>query len=136
MTRTRPILFSVVAALFGMSLVAGSILEIAGSQLLPFGQMLLGADVPMAGLVFGIGFLIAAAEPGVQTTFTRLAIIYAVASILFQLIAGSQLGNHTVVLGIIVPVLAAILLVVFHPQPRLIVPTMSTSGGSPATEAG
>ena len=122
MTRARPILFSVVSALLGMSLVAAGLLDIYGSQILPIGQVLLGGNVPMAALVFGIGFLIAAAEPAVQTTFVRLAIIYAVASIIFQIFAGSQLGNHTFAQGIIVPVVAAVLLVALHPEPRLIVP--------------
>jgi len=134
LTRTRPILFSAVAALLGISLVASAILEMAGSQILPLGQFLLGGNVPMAALVLGIGFLLAAAEPALQTTFTRLAIIYAVASILFQLIAGSQLGNHVFVQGIIVPVVAAVLLVALHPQPRLIMPMMSSD--RPATTVG
>ena len=132
--KPRSILFAVVSALLGMSLVAGAVMEMAGSQIMPLGQALMGANVPMAALVLGIGFLIAAAEPPLQTTFTRLAIIYAVASIFFQLVAGSQLGNHTFPQGIIVPVAAAVLLVVLHPQPRQIVPAMGT--GRPVTEAG
>ena len=131
MTKPRSLLFSVVSALLGMSLVAGALLEVPGSQIIPLGQYLIGANTPMAALVFGIGFLVAAAEPAIQTTFVRLAVIYAVASVLFQLIAGSQLGNHTFVQGIVIPVVAAILLVVLHPSPRAIIP----SGGSsqPAT---
>ena len=117
-----------------MSLVGAAVVEMAGAQIFPMGQLLLVGNVPMAALVLGVGFLIAAAEPGVQTTFTRLAIIYAVASIFFQLVAGSQLGHHTFAQGIIVPVVAAILLVVFHPQPRLIVPV--TGSERPVTTLG
>jgi hypothetical protein len=116
-----------VSALLGMSLVAAGLLDMYGSQILPLGQWFLGANVPMAALVLGVGFLVAAAEPAVQTTFVRLAIIYAVASIFFQVVGGSQIGNHTLVQGIVIPVLAAILLIVLHPEPRLIVPTSGTT---------
>jgi hypothetical protein len=127
LTKARPLLFSLVSALLGMSLVGAAIVEMAGAQIFPMGQVLLGGNVPMAALVLGVGFLIAAAEPAIQTTFTRLAILYAIASIFFQLVGGSQLGNHTIGQGIIVPVIAAVLLVVFHPSPRLIVPTSPTT---------
>ena len=131
MTKPRPLLFSLVSALLGMSLVAGALLELPGSQIIPLGQYLIGANTPMAALVLGIGFLVAAAEPAIQTTFVRLAIIYAVASVLFQLIAGSQLGNHTLAQGIVIPLIAAILLVVLHPSPRAIIPVGSST--RPAT---
>ena len=129
MSNPRSLLFSLVSALFGMSLVAAGLLSIAAIQVIPLGQYLLGANEPMAVLILGVGFLVAAAEKPVQATFVRLAILYAVASIIYQLVAGAQLG-HTFIQAVIVPVLAAILLVVLHPNPRAIIPTTTTG---PAT---
>ena len=127
MGKSRALLFSVVMALLGMSLVAAAILISAGSQVFPIDQVILGANAPMAVLTLGIGFLVAAAERGVQTTFTRLAIIYAVASVIYQLTAGLGFGNHTFIQALVVPVVGAVLLIILHPEPRSIVP-MSASG--------
>lgn len=132
MGRSRSLLFSVVMALLGMSLVAAAILSIAGSQVFPIDQVYLGANAPMAVLTLGIGFLVAAAERGVQTTFTRLAVIYAVASVIYQFTAGPNLGNHTFPQAIVVPVIGAVLLVLLHPEPRSIVPM--ASGGMRSAE--
>ncbi|HEX6489665.1 MAG TPA: hypothetical protein VF137_12440 [Candidatus Dormibacteraeota bacterium] len=126
MSNPRSLLFSVVSALFGMSLVAAGILSIPGVQILPLGQYILGANEPIAVLVLGIGFLVAAIEKIVQPTFVRLAIIYALASIIFQLVAGSQAG-HTLVQAIAVPVIAAVLLVVLSPDPKAIIPSTSAA---------
>lgn len=127
MSNPRSLAYSVVSALLGMSLVAAGLLAIPGVQILPLGQWFLGANEPMAALILGIGFLVAAAERTVQPTFTRLAILYAIASIIFQFAAGSAFGNHTLVQGIAVPVVAAILLIVFSPNPRAIIPAATTS---------
>lgn len=126
MGKARSVLYSAVFALLGMSLVAAAILSIAGSQVFPIDQVVFGANAPMAVLTLGIGFLVAAAERAMQNTFTRLAIIYAVASIIYQLTAGSSLGNHTLMQAIVVPVVAAVLLILLHPNPRAIVPAMGT----------
>lgn len=131
MSNPRSLLFSVVSALFGMSLVAAGILSIPGVQILPLGQYILGANEPMAVLVLGIGFLVAAIEKIVQPTFVRLAIIYAVASVIFQLVAGSQAG-HTLIQGIAVPIIAAILLIVLSPDPKAIIPSTSAAAADTA----
>jgi peptidoglycan/LPS O-acetylase OafA/YrhL len=127
MGKARSVLFSVVMALLGMSLAAAAILSIAGSQILPLDQVFLGANGPMAVLTLGIGFLVAAAERGMQNTFTRLAIIYAVASVIYQFTAGPGLGNHTFMQAVIVPVVGAVLLILLHPDPRAIVPTTGST---------
>jgi hypothetical protein len=125
--KSRSILFSLVMALLGMSLVAAAVLTAAGSQVFPIDQVILGANAPMAVLTLGVGFLVAAAERGVQTTFTRLAIIYAVASVIYQLTSGLGFGNHMFIQALVVPVIGAILLTILHPDPRAIVP-MTGSG--------
>lgn len=127
MGKARSVLFSVVLALLGMSLVAAAVLSIASSQAIPLDQVILGANAPMAVLTLGIGFLVAAAERAMQTTFTRLAIIYAVASVIYQFTAGASLGNHLFMQAIIVPIVGAVLLILLNPDPRSIVP-MAGSG--------
>ena len=133
MGKSRSVLFAAVLALLGMSLVAAGILSITGAQILPLEQILLGGNAPMAALTLGVGFLIAAAERPLQTTFTRLAIIYAVASIIFQMTSGNAGGTH--VQAIVVPVVGALLLIVLHPDPRAIVPTMGSPMTSGATSS-
>ena len=122
MGKARSVLFSVVCGLLGMSLVAAAVLSIAGSQVFPLDQAILGANAPMAVLTLGIGFLVAAAERAMQNTFTRLAIIYAVASVVYQFTAGASLGNHTFMQAIVIPVVGAVLLIFLHPDPKAIVP--------------
>lgn len=135
MGRARSSLFSVVMALLGMSLVAASMLSLPGAQIFPVDQVFLGANAPMAVLVLGIGFLAAAVEKPIQSTFTRLAILYAVASVIYQVVAGPQLGNHMFVQAIVVPVVGAVLLILLHPEPRSIVPMGSGAHPSGATSS-
>src|SRR5947209_2026405 len=100
-----------------MSLVGAALVEVTGSTLFPFGQLFLGANVPMAALVLGVGFLAAAVEPTLRVAFTRLAVLYAIASILYQVIAAATIANQVHILAVVIPILAAILMVVFHPTP-------------------
>lgn len=134
MGKARSVLFSVVMALLGMSLVGAALLALPGAQVFPIDQVILGANAPMAVLILGIGFLAAAVERPLQNTFTRLAILYAVASIIYQLVAGSQLGNHTFLQAIIVPIAGAVLLILTHPEPRAIIPSggLGQPSGAPS----
>ena len=134
MGKTRSYLFAAVFALLGMSLVAAGILSITGSQIWPIDQILLGGNAPMAALTLGVGFLIAAVERPLQTAFTRLAIVYAVASVIFQLTSASAAGGSHMQ-AIVIPVVGAILLIVLHPDPRAIVPAMGSAMTSGATSS-
>ena len=88
---TRQRLLTIVMALMGLLLIAGSALSSFGNILFPV-DVLVGTHASVAGMAFGAGICLAAWNPSQNISWVRISILYAVLVLVYDVIAGFAFG--------------------------------------------
>ena len=126
MKNPRLLALTLVMLVLGVSLIAGAVLSLFSASIFPVDK-LLGSDSSAGSLALGIGICVAAVRPLAHTSWVRIAIIYAVVALIWQLIEAGVIGTQFSFTTIFVSLICAVLIIVLHPNRSELVPTMAQS---------
>lgn len=133
MAKYSHLALTAVMLLMGLLLIVGSLLASIGTTLFPFDQYV-GTRAAVAGVTFGAGIMLAAMRPAANVTWVRLAILYCVLDVLYEIVAFFWLGaSGASWLALIFSIIFGALLIILYPRRADLVPHESAvTAPSPA----
>lgn len=123
-----------VMLLMGLLLIVGSLLASIGTTLFPFDQYV-GTRAAVAGVAFGAGIMLAGMRPEQNVTWVRLAILYCILDVLFEIVSYFWLGaSGASWLALVFSIIFGVLLIALYPRRGDLVPheTAASASASPA----
>jgi hypothetical protein len=135
--KVRRIGLTVVLMLMGGLMIAGAVLSMIPTGLVPLDQWI-GVHASVAAAALGVGLCAAAWDPIGNVSWVRIAIIYSVLVVIYQFLALIVLGIPLSAGPLVYGIVSAVLLVVFYPFRAQLVPPRSdlragTAWGSTAS---
>jgi hypothetical protein len=122
--KVRRIGLSAVLMLMGGLLIAGAVLSMIPTGLIPLDQWI-GVHASVAAAALGVGLCAAAWDPIGNVSWVRIAIIYSVLVVVYQFLALIVLGVPLSAGPLVYGIFSAVLLVVFYPFRSQLVPPRS-----------
>lgn len=135
----RRIALSVVLTVLGVGLIAGGVVSIFPNALLGL-EPYLGTHSSVAAVALGFGICLAAVNPAAYISWVRIAIVYVILSILYELVLFFYLGLGLEALPLSFGIVCAVLLVALYPNRGDLLPksprTPEAAGTLPGTNPG
>ncbi len=131
MAKYSHLALTAVMLLMGLLIIVGSLLASVGTTFFPFDQYV-GTRATVAGVAFGGGIMLAGFRPQENPSWVRLAILYCVLDVLYEIVAFFWLGaSGASWLALVFSIIFGVLLIVLYPRRGELVPH-ETPVASPA----